>query len=627
MKRFNSRSFRPLAAAAMTACALWACSKPAPEVPGQGSGNGDTPEPVSLENQIQYNGGDLIDIKSVIYADEDGQYTFWFSPSADITAADEADKTGALKIVLTNPEGTVDVDKDLVELQYSDMHVTDQTKADIKDCKLSLDLVSETSVKLSLELTMTSGKTLLADYDGSCAAAVEPEVPLENQYELNGEVSAIASAVAWYSVSDNETEWTFYTQGGVTEPSESAALSIKVNGAPATLKADLGDTEAVTLVCGNFSNTSTTIGSVDIAVEGSNVTVSFDAVNGSDRLRAQYSGSFTSGNDFAGSKFSVTKDGTKTVDTGLATVFRNTGDSNMTFLFGDAASPADASALTGGKYALSVAVPAGFVTENGYVADINGVEISIYEYDTYKTIGLDDLESCSFTVRKISDKSVYFSLAAQTNDGLLFEAEWLGDVTEIESIPDIVPVEPEVYTITVNKADGGDPFVREITEVQMRKELNYEHRGGNPDYGGATFDAYVIYFCTEWTDLTNPDDDTFNPILVIPASLADGDEHLLAQEACPWQFNYNIGASNLYYGATGYSDNYAAWSMYYCPDDAAVTISRDASTKTWHIRFTMTDNITQGYNKETGNSLVIDWKGQISKYQGRKTDDMTEEDY
>lgn len=624
MKRFSSRSFRPLAAAAMTACALLACSKPAPEEPGQGSGNGDTPEPVSLENQIQYDGGDLIDIKSVIYADEDGQYTFWFSPSENITDADEADGSDALKITLTNPEGTVDLDKDLVGLQYSDIHVMDQTMADVKECKLSLDLVSETSVKLSLELTMTSGKTLLAEYDGSCAAAVEPEVPLENQYELNGEVSAIASAVAWYSVSENVTEWTFYTQGGVTEPSESAALSIKVSGAPATLKADLGDTEAVTLVCGNFSNTSTTIGSVDIAVEGSNVTVSFDAVNGSDRLRAQYSGNFTSGNDFAGSKFSVTKDGNKTT-ADLTAVFRNAGETNMTFIFGDAASPADPSALMEGQYAMSVAVPAGFVTENGYVLDINNVEISIYEYETYKTIGLDDLESCSFTVRKVSDKSVYFSLSAQTMDGILFEAEWFGDVTEIDSIPDIVPVEPVVYKILITDPSGVTKLEKTITEVQIRKELNYSHRGGDPAYGGAKFDAYVFYFCTDLTD-DAPDDATFTPSLLVPVDIVDGAEHFLASEGTHFEFKYQ---SYLLY-STSYSDDMVtSWvTTYYCPDDASVTISKDAAAGTWHIRFSMTDYISKkSYGQGNKNKVLIEWEGKLSRYVGQKTDDMTDGDY
>lgn len=624
MKRFSSRSFRPLAAAAMSACALWACSKPAPEEPGNGSGNGDTPDPVVLENQIQYDGGDLVDIKSVIYTEEDGQYSFWFSPADGITTAAEADEAGgALKITLTNP-GTFDLEKDLSELQYSDINVTSESMADVKECKLSFDLASETSVSLSLDLTMASGKTLLAEYDGSCAAAVVPEVQLENQYELNGEISPIASVVAWYSVSENVTEWSFYTQSGVTEPSESAAISIKVNGAPVTLKADLSDTEAVTLVCGNFSNTSTTIGSVDITVEGGNVTVSFDADNGSDRLRAQYSGSFTSGNDFAGSKFSVTKDGTKTVDTGLSTVFRNTGDPNMTFLFGDAASPADASALTGGKYALSVAVPAGFVTENGYVADINGVEISIYEYETYKTLGLDDIESCSFTVRKISDKSVYFSLAAQTNDGLLFEAEWFGDVTEIESIPDIVPVEPEVFKMLITDPSGATKKEEVITEVQVRKELDLNYRGGDPNYGGAVFDAYVFYFCTSMTD-DNPDDATYTPSLLVPSYLMDGVEHQLLTEKCPFEFKYTTAADIL--KLTSYSDDYIYGFSGTCPDDAAVTISRDETTKVWTISFSMTDSISKNYDKGTGNRLVIDWTGTVSKYTGSKTDDMTEEDY
>lgn len=624
MKRLGTSGMSILTSAAVAACLLWSCRKPSDETPGNGNGNGGTPEPVELEDQILY-GKEKADIKSVIYRDQDGLYTFWFSPSEGITSVSDAEEAGdALVISLSDPSGAVDMEDNLAELTYSDIHVLPASAGDVGSFSLSLDLSAPDKVKLSLDLEMASGKTLRAEYDNVCAEAEEPASPLENQYELDGEIFPIGSAVAWYSVSANTTEWTFYTGSGVTEPSGEAAIKISVTGGPASMKADLGDTEAVSLVCGTFSNTPTTIGSLEISVEDGSVAVSFDASNENGRLRAEYAGSFTSGNDFAGSWFTVTEDGDKTVDTGLGTVYRNTSG-NMTFLFGDAASPAAAEDLASGKYAVSISVPALYVTEKGYEFDINGVDINVYDYTSYTASGNDDMASCSFIVRKVSENSVYFSLAATDNSGRAFAAEWLGDVTEIDEIPDLVPVEPEVYAVTITPKDGGEVSQTPIVSVQIRREDGYKHRGGDSSFGGAIFDAYVLYFCTELTK-DNPDDIVFTPALLIPVELADGKEHTFATEGNPWELKYQ---NYLLYSTSYSNDAVTAYgTTYYCPDDAKVTVSKDPETREWEISFSMTDYISRkSYGQGTGNMLDIRWKGPLSEYTGSKVDDMTESEY
>lgn len=623
MKRFGTTWMSILTSAAVAACVLWSCNKPSVEAPDNGNGDGK-PEPVVLEDQILYD-NEKTDIKSVIYKDNDGQYTFWFSPADGITTVSGAeDAGGALVISLTDPSGTVELENGLAELTYSDIHLLPDSAGDVEAFSLSLDLSASDKVKLSLDLTMKSGETLLAEYDNVCAEAEEPLQPLENQYELDGEIFSIGSAVAWYSVSANTTEWTFYTDSGVTEPSEDAAIKITVAGAPASMKADLSDTEAVSLVCGSYSNTATTIGSLEITVGDGTVAVSFDATNENGRLRADYDGSFTSDNDFAGSWFTVTESEVKTVDVALGTVYRN-NSGNVTFLFGDAASPAAAEDLVSGKYAVSVSVPSMYVTEQGYELDINSIEINIHDYTLYTTSGNDDLESCAFTVRKVSENSVYFSLSSTDNSGRVFAAEWLGGVTEIDEIPDLVPVEPEVYAVTITPKAGGEVTRTPISGVQIRRENGYKHRGGDSSFGGAIFDAYVLYFCTELTK-DNPDDIVFTPALLIPVELVDGKEHTFATEDNPWELKYQ---NYLLYSTSYSNDAVTAYgTTYYCPDDAKVTISKDPETREWKIDFSMTDYISsKSYGQGTGNMLDISWKGPLSEYTGSKVDDMTEAEY
>lgn len=101
MKKLNSSRLRLLTWAVLFAAGGFAsCS----------DNGGDEPAPappVELKNQIEYDGGKLIDIKSVIFDVEDTDlYTFYLSPTAGIT--DIAGMSAAkdyLAVVVRNPKG------------------------------------------------------------------------------------------------------------------------------------------------------------------------------------------------------------------------------------------------------------------------------------------------------------------------------------------------------------------------------------------------------------------------------------------------------------------------------------------------------------------------------------------
>ena len=295
MKRFCHSGMRFLAVMAVAVSGLWACDKPATE-PTPGPDPGPGPDPVTLVDQLMYDGEDAVDIKSVIWQQgEDNTYTFWFSPEENITTVEAMEAAeGVLRIAVSKAEGTVAVESELVDLQYEDIHIMPQTMGDVKKCELSVKLASDDHVTVSLDVEMSSGKTLAAEYDNTCVKVGTEEEPLDNQFDLNGTISDLQSAVAQYSVGTNVTVWKFYTQAGGPSSEEGAAIEFTVQGAPSSLKADMSDTETLTLTCGDFSNTATTAGTLSLTVEGTNVTLSIDATDGADRLRAEYAGAFTS---------------------------------------------------------------------------------------------------------------------------------------------------------------------------------------------------------------------------------------------------------------------------------------------------------------------------------------------
>lgn len=636
MKRFCHSGMRFLAVMAVAACGLWACDKPATE-PTPGPDPGPGPDPVTLVDQLMYDGEDAVDIKSVIWQQgEDNTYTFWFSPEENITTVEDMeDSEGVLRVVVSKAEGTVAVESELVDLQYEDIHIMPQTMGDVRRCELSVKLASDDHVTLSLDAEMSSGKTLAAEYDNTCVKVGTEEEPLDNQFDLNGTISELQSAVAQYSVGTNVTVWKFYTQAGGPSSEEGAAIEFTVKGAPASLKADMSDTETLSLTCGDFSNTATTAGTLSLTVEGTNVTLSIDATDGADRLRAEYSGAFTSVADSPESHIKVVDaGGTTVVDAALPAVFRKADASTVRLVFGDASDPAVPEDLMSGKYALDLSIPAMYVTANGREMDYNDITGLAYDYATeYASWPVEEAESCSVFIRKTGENSLYMTFSIQLTDGPLFEGTWYGDVTDVDEIPDLTPVEPVESTIIFTDPSGAALSRSVILSMQVRKQSALELNGGsdNAAYGGATFDAYVFYFLTEYSNENNVDANSelsYTPRLTIPVSMVTGETVNIAETGQPWQFRYNN--SNLLYGSVTYGQDYQGSysTTYQCPDDAAVTVSFDSQTKVWRVTFSVTDMISKKpYGQGTGNKMVIEWEGMATKYTGSNPNEIPDSDY
>ena len=192
MKKLNSSRLRLLTWAVLFAAGGFAsCS----------DNGGDEPAPappVELKNQIEYDGGKLIDIKSVIFDVEDTDlYTFYLSPTAGIT--DIAGMSAAkdyLAVVVRNPKGQVNTATETFEITYKDISVKKQTMDDVAKVQLSADLVAETQqLNLYIEVALKSGKTLLVRYESACTEAVPQK--LENQFDLDKSITDIGSVVEW----------------------------------------------------------------------------------------------------------------------------------------------------------------------------------------------------------------------------------------------------------------------------------------------------------------------------------------------------------------------------------------------------------------------------------------------
>ena len=304
--------------------------------------NGDDPgtePPVKLEDQIQYDGGALVDINSAIYEVEDTDlYTFYLSPVDGIAGVGDLEDSGEeyLAVTVRNPGGTVDTENDEFSVSYRDVTVRKETMNDVESISLSADLVEQTSVlNLYVEVTLKSGKTLLARYNSTCTEAALAE--LSNQYELDGTINAIGSAVAWRNMPEQRTVYYFYSESGVTEPSGdktpaftidlSESLLVSEDGTfKATVDLATADPADISVACGDFTTGSGTVTgtltlSEEIRSQREFLVVSLDATAGGRRLRAECSLEFSYGYDASG-MFSLTPpgEGAEPVETVLSKV-------------------------------------------------------------------------------------------------------------------------------------------------------------------------------------------------------------------------------------------------------------------------------------------------------------------
>ena len=604
--------------------------------------NGDDPgtePPVKLEDQIQYDGGALVDINSAIYEVEDTDlYTFYLSPVDGIAGVGGLEDSGEeyLAVTVRNPGGTVDTENDEFSVSYRDVTVRKETMNDVESISLSADLVEQTSVlNLYVEVTLKSGKTLLARYNSTCTEAALAE--LSNQYELDGTINTIGSAVAWRNMPEQRTVYYFYSESGVTEPSGdktpaftidlSESLLVSEDGTfKATVDLATADPADISVACGDFTTgdgtvTGTLTLSEEIRSQREFLVVSLDATAGGRRLRAECSLEFSCGYDASG-MFSLTPagEGAEPVETALSRVFLYSANGSNSLMFGPAEAdiPED---LKDGDFAVRFGLLDSQIGQE--VVPGTGCTFYLYDYKNYTTTEADDRAEGTVYVDKVGDKT-YMYASVTFSDGTSINCEWYGVATAVTEDPDLTPVEPVRPRITVTDEDGIVTSDVPLRAVQVRMEKDYKLRGGDPAYGGATFDAYFFYFLTENVDDSSVETTSLVPQLMIPVSAVGQADIALGQMTTElnWSFKYTYLGVLQYREYTNKYNDYA-----YCPEDAVATVIQNPD-KTWYIKFSMTDAMESSFGiAGSKNNIFIEWDGPASMYTGSKTNDLKETDY
>lgn len=588
---------------------------------------GPTPPPVQLVDQIEYDGGTPIDIKSAIFEIEDTDlYTFYLSPTAGIADMDGmSEANDYLRVMVRNPKGTVNTESDTFEISYKDISVKEATMKDVKSVKLSADYLSETSrLNLYVEVEMESGKTLLARYENTCSEAKLPE--LNNQYELNGEALAIGSVLKWSNAATGATTYYFYNEADVTEPQDG------LNGLTVTLAAETTETTfdlstvdpaQVSVKYGAFQNTENTTGSLTIEVKNNVLTLAIDAEEGDNHLRAAYSGAFTFG--FESQNYIKVTKGETPEEAALAKVFvYKKGSTNiLTFGMVDAEAPAN---LMEGNYAASISLTETQLkecsidlSEKDPIFQKPLAQIQIFDYLEYRIWDNSTYAEVNGTLTTRQEgNTTYLKLVVEYKDGVTLESEWSGVLTTTSEETDMTPVKPFHSHITITKEDGSPTDLDwDITELQMRHDPNYSDMG-------ETSPSYIFYFVNANTEQNGGvDNTTGTPVLIIPDQETSYNIPNLKEtgDTFKWSFQFNNRNLSLY--SLGYG--YNSW-MKRCPEEGSIQIEK--VDKNWKITFRFKDLIDKGFAKEgTSNILVVEWEGPATKYSGTKPNDLTDEDY
>lgn len=582
------------------------------------------PDPVELNDQFEYDGGDPVDIKSAIYEVEDTDlYTFYLSPSNGVTGMDDMTAVNDfLRIAVRNPKGTVNTETDEFEIAYKDIAVNRNTlKTDVEKVSLQADLVAETSkLNLHVEVTMKSGKTLLARYNNTCTEAVPAE--LTNQYELDKTVTGIGSAVEWHDAAAAATTYCFYADPDVTAPSEeTAGLQITVADGVETAEVDLAtaDAEKIRIACGEFESGEGMTGTLSLAKSGSKLTLTLDAEKGASRLRAAYSGDPVVG--YASTNSLTVTEGETHETNDLKKVFLYQSAATNVLTFGQVADAEAPAGLTKGHYAVSFNLSTSQL--QGATVDFGKQEaqVRIFDYRAYRTWDNAKVEGATGTVTTIqAGERTYLRFSVEFPEGPKLEGEWFGTFTTVKEETDMTPVEPFRPRVSIKSETGETLLDWEVTALELRHDTNFR----DSNTGDMIDAAYIFYFRTDKTeDNFGIDGLIGTPMFRLPDAYVGRDNFDLTEDTeCKWAFNFNN--SNLSRYSTGYGCN-NSW-MNQCPNEATLTVKKN--DKEWEFTFTMLDYGMFGYTEQgTKNVLTIEWKGPATKYTGSQKNDMTDADY
>lgn len=664
MKKIFPSGLRILTWVALSAALITAsCNKD--DADNGGNGGEPTPPPVSLTDQFEYDGGDPIDIKSVVYEIDENDsevYNFYLSPSEGISTVKGMENAGDyLKIVVKKPHGEVDTASEDFSVAYRDISVNKLTLAtDVEKIQLSTRLLElSNQFVLYLDVTMKSGKTLLARYNNEC---VQYKLPvLSNQYALDDAVRKIGSIVEWVDLEAGTTTYYLYEAAGVTgapATENPAAVTIElesaldaekiVNGrltAGSTLEIDFStaDLSKVSIQCGEFETAEGTTGKLTLKKDrgdDAKLSVSLDIENADSRLRADYDNN-TIGVGYASTNhMTVTVDGATVKDVDLTTIYRfdNQYAASYQFALGvpdpDAAEPQEGLAgLTTGGYAVQLNIARSDMGKTFDLAtDADKIGLFVYDYGTYTTYDpkMASGQGATGTVRAIAVgmATYYVRVDVQFPTGPSVKAEWYGTFTRYDADMTAVltPVMPYKPQFVAYAEDGSVVNDWEILEVQVRHQANYSSYGSKAN-------AYLFYFVTPQTAENGIDSTNGTPVLCVQGDYSETESLNVDIDDLPaqgdkfiWEFKMTNRAY-LGYTEYGFDPSWSTGSSCRCPDVARVSISKDGSG--WNIEFSMKDQISAKgqYSNCLKNTIYIQYKGKVTKYTGTKSNDLPDSFY
>ncbi|WP_143256515.1 hypothetical protein [Alistipes sp. An54] len=664
MKKIFPSGLRILTWVALSAALITAsCNKD--DADNGGNGGEPTPPPVSLTDQFEYDGGDPIDIKSVVYEIDENDsevYHFYLSPSEGISTVKGMENAGDyLKIVVKKPHGEVDTASEDFSVAYRDISVNKLTLAtDVEKIQLSTRLLElSNQFVLYLDVTMKSGKTLLARYNNEC---VQYKLPvLSNQYALDDAVRKIGSIVEWVDLEAGTTTYYLYEAAGVTgapATENPAAVTIElesaldaekiVNGrltAGSTLEIDFStaDLSKVSIQCGEFETAEGTTGKLTLKKDrgdDAKLSVSLDIENADSRLRADYDNN-TIGVGYASTNhMTVTVDGATVKDVDLTTIYRfdNQYAASYQFALGvpdpDAAEPQEGLAgLTTGGYAVQLNIASSDMGKTFDLAtDADKIGLFVYDYGTYTTYDpkMASGQGATGTVRAIAVgmATYYVRVDVQFPTGPSVKAEWYGTFTRYEAdmTSVLTPVMPYKPQFVAYAEDGSVVNDWEILKVQVRHQANYSSYGSKAN-------AYFFYFVTPQTAENGIDSTNGTPVLCVQGDYSETEslnvdiDALHAQgDKFIWEFKMN-NRDYLGYTEYGFDPSWSTGSSCRCPDVASVSISKDGSG--WNIEFSMKDQISAKgqYSNCLKNTIYIQYKGKVTKYTGTQSNDLPDSFY
>lgn len=657
MKNSTHYRLRALACALLASAAmLGACDD---DDPNDDPDPGKKP-PVTLTDQIQYDGGDLVGIKSAIYvAEEDGSHTFYLSPTEGLINAEQMKQADDyLRVMVESPKGTVNTASDPFEIEYKDISVKKTTMNDVASVELSADLVTKTRLNLYTYVELKSGKTLIARYQNTCTE--ERDVELTNQYEIDNRIAAVGSVVEWRNVREGNRRFCLYEQEGLTAPEEGAAgveilLAEELFG---TAEIDLAtaDPAKVQIRCGEFATGAGTTGTLTAkyltdkfgTIEG--LIVALDASKDGKRLRAAYEGTFAGGyaatNTIKVTEPAAGGEAAAAAEAPIAALFSQEPQvGSYVFALGDAETAAAPADLAKGHWAAYVRVLAAkFDGVIDVAAQTSDYWFRLYDHKTYQTYYGEDA-GLTGTIEThpnpAGGKEIYLRVNLTLKNGIGVEAEYYGvptaataDAMDEETLKPVKPFEPSIQIRTKDNKEPEGWTDKTLDRMEVRLEKGYRWNGGE-EYGGATFDAYYFYFCTG-AEGSSVEDKWANPQLILPAAIVDAGKECdltdFDNTKSHWNFYYDTSMDYLARGSIGYGDTYTQWGMTtkLCPDMAKVTAIRNAD-KTWQVSLVILDygafDSWRDDKSGTENTLTIEFRGKAAKYSGSKTNDLADDFY